>query len=227
MQQLQQQAQQLFAAEQNGPNMQQGFYQGYQNNGGQMNQYGGNMNNNNMNGMNMNPNNNQQGYNQGQQYNTYAQGEEANSQQMYGQGPSQQQQYMQQSQQHVQHQQPQAQQHYGGQQYNNEQNSGYYGQASQQYGTSVNPAQANTFHSQPYGSNAGTIDVHQVLDQFIRSAGLSPQGDHENAKGDQSYAESETKPVFTFKKLYSYPFYMSSSGTDKSSSTAYHGSSIR
>ncbi|KAH9395435.1 hypothetical protein TYRP_020754 [Tyrophagus putrescentiae] len=74
------------------------------------------------------------------------------------------------------------------------------------------------------GSNPGTLDVHQVLDQFIRSAGLSPQGDHEAVKGDQHYADgADLKPALSVKKLISYPFYFSSSG-DKPTS---YGQSIR
>lgn len=81
--------------------------------------------------------------------------------------------------------------------------------ASSQYPSYTPPA---TFTPQSYGSSPGTIDPYQVLDQFVRSAGLNPQGDHEaqslQSKGD-SFAQSGTSPVFSFKKLYSFPFYMS------------------
>lgn len=91
-----------------------------------------------------------------------------------------------------------------------------YSQAPNQYPSSnyrpQTPSQSQTFASRPYGPGPGSIDVHQVLDQFIRSAGLSPQGDHDSVRGDNSFAESQTKPVFSLKKLYSYPFYMSASG---------------
>lgn len=88
--------------------------------------------------------------------------------------------------------------------------SGYpMGSASSQYPSYTPPA---TFTPQSYGSSPGTMDFHQVLDQFVRSAGLSPQGDHEGhalqSKGD-SFTQSGTTPVFSFKKLYSFPFYMS------------------
>ncbi|OTF80869.1 hypothetical protein BLA29_002000 [Euroglyphus maynei] len=94
------------------------------------------------------------------------------------------------------------------------QKASYYYPNQGQIGTSpytfhANPSQANTFNSKPYGNQPGTLDVHQVLDQFIRSAGLSPQGDHENANKDRAYNEDKALSV---KKLYSYPFYFSSSG---------------
>lgn len=78
-------------------------------------------------------------------------------------------------------------------------------------------------------SGSATIDVHKVLDSFIRSAGLSPQGDHENVKkvsgvGNLAYAASGLKPVLSVKKLISYPFYFSSSG-DKP--TSYGSNNIR
>ncbi|KAH7645094.1 uncharacterized protein LOC124492727 [Dermatophagoides farinae] len=90
----------------------------------------------------------------------------------------------------------------------------YYPNQGGQIGTSpytfhANPSQANTFNSKPYGNQPGTLDVHQVLDQFIRSAGLSPHGDHENANKDRAYNDDQALSV---KKLYSYPFYFSSSG---------------
>jgi len=60
--------------------------------------------------------------------------------------------------------------------------------------------------------SAQSLDIHQVLDELIRSAGLSPQGDHSpqalQSKGD-SFAKSGTSRVFSFKKLYSFPFYLS------------------
>jgi len=74
----------------------------------------------------------------------------------------------------------------------------------------------NQFHGRPYGNSPGTIDVHQVLDSFIRQAGLSPQGDHDNA-----VAGSEVKPVFSVKKLYSYPFYLSASGNKPTSHSGF------
>ncbi|KPM11179.1 cytochrome P450-like protein 25 [Sarcoptes scabiei] len=70
-----------------------------------------------------------------------------------------------------------------------------------------NPSQMNTFKSRPYGSNPGTLDVHKVLDQFIRSAGLSPKGDHDNV-----YNGNSDEKALSVKKLYTYPFYFSSSG---------------
>lgn len=85
------------------------------------------------------------------------------------------------------------------------------------------PSAGDQFASRPYSSNPGTLDVHQVLDQFIRSAGLSPQGDHGAVKGDQHYDGSDLKPALSVKKLISYPFYFSSSG-DKPTS---YGQSIR
>jgi hypothetical protein len=91
--------------------------------------------------------------------------------------------------------------------------------ASSQYPTYTPGA---TFTPQSYGSSPGTMDFNQVLDQFVRSAGLSPQGDHEaqslQSKGD-SFAQSETSPVFSFKKLYSFPFYLS---TDQNSGDGYN-----
>ncbi|KAI2802036.1 hypothetical protein BLOT_010228 [Blomia tropicalis] len=83
--------------------------------------------------------------------------------------------------------------------------------------------QRNYFQAKPYGQSPGTIDVHQVLDQFIRSAGLSPQGDHDSVKSGMYGAESNLKPAVSIKKLISYPFYFSSSG-DKPTS---YGHSIR
>lgn len=69
---------------------------------------------------------------------------------------------------------------------------------------------SGTYTAQNYGQSPNTIDVHQVLDQFIRSAGLSPQGDHEaQASHASSFAKAGTTPVFVFKKLFSFPFYLS------------------
>ena len=66
------------------------------------------------------------------------------------------------------------------------------------------------YTAQNYGQSPNTIDVHQVLDQFIRSAGLSPQGDHESeAAHSNSFAKAGTSPVLVFKKLFSFPFYVS------------------
>ena len=66
------------------------------------------------------------------------------------------------------------------------------------------------YNAQSYGQSPNTIDVHQVLDQFIRSAGLSPQGDHEaEAAHSSSFAKAGTSPVLVFKKLFSFPFYVS------------------
>ena len=69
---------------------------------------------------------------------------------------------------------------------------------------------SGTYTAQDYGQSPNTIDVHKVLDQFIRSAGLSPQGDHEaQASHASSFAKAGTTPVFVFKKLFSFPFYLS------------------
>lgn len=61
--------------------------------------------------------------------------------------------------------------------------------------------------SGPGSGNPANLDFHAVLDQFVRSAGLSPTGDHEPAASTiQSKGDT---PVFSFKKLYSFPFYLS------------------
>ena len=65
--------------------------------------------------------------------------------------------------------------------------------------------------SGPAGS-PGSPDFHAVLDSFVRSAGLTPAGSVPN---DQEMAASSITskgdtPVFSFKKLYSFPFYLSS-----------------
>jgi len=107
------------------------------------------------------------------------------------------------------------------------QNSGYDQMTASASNVQPQEAQASVYRPtvyyrpRPYRSSPATLDVHQVVDDFIRSTGLSPQGDHENVPGDYAYAES--KPVFSLKKLYSYPFYFSSSG-DKATS---YGNSIR
>ncbi|XP_074605666.1 uncharacterized protein LOC141858729 isoform X2 [Brevipalpus obovatus] len=60
-------------------------------------------------------------------------------------------------------------------------------------------------YTPPEGPN--NVDFHAVLDQFVRSAGLSPHGDHDTA-ASTIQAKGDT-PVFSFKKLYSFPFYLS------------------
>lgn len=83
--------------------------------------------------------------------------------------------------------------------------------ASSQYAPTYSSA-----YGPGYNAN-GNLDLHQVLDQFVRSAGLSPQGDHEaQASTIQSKGDS---PVFSFKKLYSFPFYLSS---DSSATEGYN-----
>ena len=72
--------------------------------------------------------------------------------------------------------------------------------------------------SNPYASYAmappssGSPDFHAVLDNFVRSSGLTPAG---SIPGDQeaaasSFVKTGDTPVFSFKKLYSFPFYLSS-----------------
>lgn len=53
--------------------------------------------------------------------------------------------------------------------------------------------------------SSGSIDFHQVLDALVRTSGFAPAGDHE-AAANSGYKDS---PVFSFKKLYSFPFYLS------------------
>jgi len=72
------------------------------------------------------------------------------------------------------------------------------------------PAASNPYAS--YVTPSGSPDFHAVLDSFVRSNGLTPAG---AIPGDQemsasSIAQSGDTPVFSFKKLYSFPFYLNS-----------------
>ena len=58
-----------------------------------------------------------------------------------------------------------------------------------------------------YASNGQNVDFHKVLDNFVRSAGLNPNGDHDVA-ASSNVEQKDTTPVFSFKKLYSFPFYL-------------------
>lgn len=72
--------------------------------------------------------------------------------------------------------------------------------------------------SSPYASyaaagvpHAGSPDFHNVLDSFVRSTGLAPQG---SMPPDQEAAASTLSqpgvtPAFSWKRLYSFPFYFS------------------
>lgn len=67
--------------------------------------------------------------------------------------------------------------------------------------------------SGPYPSFApasGSPDFHAVLDSFVRSAGLSPTGAHDQEAAASSIQAKGDTPVFSFKKLYSFPFYLTS-----------------
>jgi len=72
------------------------------------------------------------------------------------------------------------------------------------------PAASNPYAS--YMTPSGSPDFHAVLDSFVRSNGLTPAG---AIPGDQemaasSIAQNGDTPVFSFKKLYSFPFYLNS-----------------
>lgn len=72
------------------------------------------------------------------------------------------------------------------------------------------PAASNPYAS--YVTPSGSPDFHAVLDSFVRSNGLTPAG---AIPGDQemaasSIAQNGDTPVFSFKKLYSFPFYLNS-----------------
>lgn len=59
---------------------------------------------------------------------------------------------------------------------------------------------------QPAGS--GSIDFHQVLDAFVRSSGFAPSGDPDAAASGAN-KQDDSSTVFSFKKLLTYPIYMS------------------
>lgn len=66
----------------------------------------------------------------------------------------------------------------------------------------------------PSGGSGGpgsSLDFHQVLDAFVRTSGFAPAGDQEAAaaQGYGGKAADGGVPVFSFKKLVSLPFYLS------------------
>lgn len=83
----------------------------------------------------------------------------------------------------------------------------------------------------------GSPDFHNVLDSFVRNAGLSPIGGPGNSQHDQEVAASsiqarekgqrEDIPVFSFKKLYSFPFYLSSDNGNPSASSSDNGFNLQ
>jgi len=108
--------------------------------------------------------------------------------------------------------------------------SGSQGAGQSPYGSAYgNAAAAST----PYGSAAappsqsgGSLDFHAILDQMVRAAGLNSaagadqetsSSNHHQSRGDyhqQAAAAAQgNTPVFSFKKLYSFPFYLSSDQT--------------
>lgn len=82
---------------------------------------------------------------------------------------------------------------------------------------SVYPTYAANPSSYSGDSSGGNLDFHAILDQFVRSAGLTPAGDQDTA-ASTIQAKGDT-PVFSFKKLYSFPFYLS---TDNSAQEGYN-----
>jgi hypothetical protein len=81
------------------------------------------------------------------------------------------------------------------------------------------PAASNPYASYSVAASPQVIpgggnnpDFHAVLDNFVRSTGLTPAGslptDQEAAAS--SFHKTGDTPVFSFKKLYSFPFYLSS-----------------
>lgn len=69
------------------------------------------------------------------------------------------------------------------------------------------PQAASSYASYAPPDNSKDVDFHAVLDQFVRNAGLSPHGDQDTS-ASTIQAKGDT-PVFSFKKLYSFPFYLS------------------
>lgn len=87
------------------------------------------------------------------------------------------------------------------------------------YGQASSMGSPATSASSPYASYAppgsmpqsGSPDFHSVLDSFVRSTGLAPQG---SLPPDQEAAASTLSqpgvtPAFSWKRLYSFPFYFS------------------
>lgn len=96
---------------------------------------------------------------------------------------------------------------------------------SNNYGQNVptqdsNVAQANTFNARPYGPAPDTIDPHKVLDNFLISNGLSPDGHHDSIKSGGKYNDG-LKNVLSVKKLVSIPFYLSTSGDKQQNGPEY------
>lgn len=58
-------------------------------------------------------------------------------------------------------------------------------------------------------SGLNSLDFHQVLDALVRTSGFAPAGDAEAAAAAGYGSKSEGTPVFSFKKLVSLPFYLS------------------
>lgn len=81
-----------------------------------------------------------------------------------------------------------------------------------------------------YGGNPNSPDFHAVLDSLVRNAGVSPTGAVSN---DQDVAASSSitskgdTPVFSFKKLYSFPFYLSTDNGGPSMTIPYMKQHIR
>ena len=80
----------------------------------------------------------------------------------------------------------------------------------------LSPAAASSYPQYapvPSGHGYGqqSPDFHSVLDGLVRHAGLSPMGAHDQDMSSSSTITSKgDTPVFSFKKLYSFPFYLSS-----------------
>lgn len=80
--------------------------------------------------------------------------------------------------------------------------------ASHQHASAV-PAPPGLAGGHPGNSGPSSIDFHQVLDAFVRTSGFGPAGDQEAAAASGYGAKTDGTPVFSFKKLVSLPFYLS------------------
>lgn len=75
---------------------------------------------------------------------------------------------------------------------------------------SVQVAQASSPYQTYATGQSGSPDFSAVLDSFVRGAGLSPHGAHDQEAAASNLQAKGDTPVFSFKKLYSFPFYLSS-----------------
>lgn len=79
----------------------------------------------------------------------------------------------------------------------------------------------------PYGDqmapppHPSSPDFHSVLDTFVRNTGLTPAGSNPVPEVSPSKGGDTDTPVFSFKKLYSFPFYLSTDSSGPSLSIPY------